>query len=75
MQTTSMSFFTRFGTYNLDWFGRVEYKKNNAKTAKQIWEHMFFMQASGFVIKYLNKNKYCVVIVLSHFVILLCIIK
>ena len=55
-----MSVFKRSGVYNLDCFGRVGYK-NNVKTAKQIWDHMvfccFFMQASDFVINYLNKNK------------------
>ena len=41
MQTTIMSFFKRSGVYNLDCFGKVGYK-TNVKTAKQIWEHMFY---------------------------------
>ena len=54
-----MSFFKRSGAYNLDCFGRIGYK-NDVKTAKQIWEQMFFMQASDFVINYLNKNRFFV---------------
>ena len=54
-----MSIFKRTDAYNLDCFGRVGYK-DNVKTATQIWEHMFFMQASDFVINYLNKIKFFV---------------
>ena len=57
----SMSFFKRSATYKLDCFGRVGYK-NEVKTAnsKTVSEHMLFMQASGCVINYLNKNKFFV---------------
>ena len=72
----SVSFFKRSGTYNLYSFGKVGYK-NDVKTAKKIWEHMFFMQASDYVIIYLNKNKFfvalfticdtCLIIIISLF--------
>ena len=51
----SMSFFKRSGTY----FGRVWYK-NDVKTAKTILERMCCIQASDYVIMYLNKNKFFV---------------
>ena len=55
MQTTSMIFFfKRSGAYNLDCFGRF-WNKINVKTPKQIWEYVL-MQASNFVINYLNTN-------------------
>ena len=57
----SMSFIERSGTYSEYCFGRVGYK-NDVKTAKIIWEHMLFMQASDCVINYLNKNKFFVAI-------------
>ena len=52
-----MNFFKRSGTYNVYSFGRVGYK-NHVKTAKNIWEHMFLMQASDCVNNYLNRNKF-----------------
>ena len=72
MLTRSMRFVKRSGVYNLDCFGRVCYR-NNVKTAKQIWAHMFFMQASDFVINYLNKNKF--LLPYLHSVIFLHIVK
>ena len=55
----SMSFFERSDTYNLYSFVRVGYK-NDVKTAKIYGNTCFFIQASDFVIIYLNKIKFCV---------------
>ena len=65
-----MSFFKRSGVYNLDCFGRVEYKtmsKSKTNMGTQV-----FIQASGVVNNYFNKNKFLLpylhsVILLLHY--------
>ena len=47
-------------SYMLTQFWERGWVKNNAKIAKQILKRMFFMQASIFVMRCLNKKKFFV---------------